>query len=357
MNGTSSNHLLSVGSSFGNVDQDSPLRRDSPSFPDCSRSNEQDLLLTASNNYGLKKIQTILPVEEIAEDKNESSRSNSFRKDESGHRKKVLKQKSNGVPNDSKSKESSEKHNQRPGGGKTRKIKMKTMSEPTKENKLFIQKAMNALKVASNNNSLFEKSSFENQRKEVSKPKPWRSDFSEKILKLANSEAKIGFHWSEESDEQLVKALKSMYSKTRKFNHLHDDTYLRISEKSSSELLLNVSSEYPLFKLRKFLSLARYYGTSACFIITSSAIFEALSITVISINSIILAFERYDAETPSYVETSDTYFLALYTIEMFMKIAALGFLMNKGSYLRDTWYQTQGFCFFSFFKIGIFWIS
>jgi hypothetical protein len=35
--------------------------------------------------------------------------------------------------------------------------------------------------------------------------------------------------------------------------------------------------------------------------------------------------------------TFDNIFLALYTVEMIFKILALGFICNKGSYLRDSW--------------------
>ena len=33
----------------------------------------------------------------------------------------------------------------------------------------------------------------------------------------------------------------------------------------------------------------------------------------------------------------DSMFLALYTIEMGLKIIGLGFIFNRGAYLRDTW--------------------
>lgn len=33
----------------------------------------------------------------------------------------------------------------------------------------------------------------------------------------------------------------------------------------------------------------------------------------------------------------DNTFLALYTVEMILKILALGFLFNQNAYMRDTW--------------------
>jgi hypothetical protein len=37
------------------------------------------------------------------------------------------------------------------------------------------------------------------------------------------------------------------------------------------------------------------------------------------------------------MDTIELIFLILYTIEMALKIIGLGFILNKGSYLRDAW--------------------
>lgn len=169
------------------------------------------------------------------------------------------------------------------------------------------------------------------------KLKHWHGDFAEKILLTVDENAQIGSEWNEESSSLLVSSLNSVYSKMRTFNHLQNDSYIRVSEKNSFEMLLIVSPEYPYHSLRRFFANARYGITRLCFAITNSAVFEAISMSVILINSIILAFQRYDAATPSYVETTDTYFLVIYTLEMLLKIAGQGFLMTKESYLRDYW--------------------
>ena len=46
---------------------------------------------------------------------------------------------------------------------------------------------------------------------------------------------------------------------------------------------------------------------------------------------------RDPSETPFYMQMADDIFQYLYTIEMFVKILSLGFVLNKGSYLRDAW--------------------
>jgi hypothetical protein len=72
--------------------------------------------------------------------------------------------------------------------------------------------------------------------------------------------------------------------------------------------------------------------------IISSKIFDNSSIAVIIFNSLTLANE--DPMSVSSTPTADAVehlFLALYSVEMFFKIVGLGFVLNKGAYLRDPW--------------------
>jgi hypothetical protein len=69
-------------------------------------------------------------------------------------------------------------------------------------------------------------------------------------------------------------------------------------------------------------------------------LFENASITVIIINSLFLAMDnplRDPSETPAYMTVADSIFQYLYTVEMVVKIVSLGFIFNKGSYIRDPW--------------------
>ena len=70
------------------------------------------------------------------------------------------------------------------------------------------------------------------------------------------------------------------------------------------------------------------------FAIYQNKIFENTSIAVIVTNSIVMIFD--DPEVPIFV-TIENVFLGLYTVEMVIKILALGFIFNEGSYLRDSW--------------------
>jgi hypothetical protein len=66
--------------------------------------------------------------------------------------------------------------------------------------------------------------------------------------------------------------------------------------------------------------------------------FEVASILLIVVNSIFLALEDPTKDVQAdFLEKSESIFLYLYTLEMFLKILGLGFFLNRGSYLRDPW--------------------
>lgn len=54
-------------------------------------------------------------------------------------------------------------------------------------------------------------------------------------------------------------------------------------------------------------------------------------------NSIVLAAEDPAAEKNTFLETLDYAFLTIFSIEMVLKIIAMGFVMRPYSYLRDPW--------------------
>jgi hypothetical protein len=55
-------------------------------------------------------------------------------------------------------------------------------------------------------------------------------------------------------------------------------------------------------------------------------------------NSVVLAMsDPTDANPSPILDMIDNIFLALYTTEMVLKIIGLGFVFNKGSYMRDAW--------------------
>ena len=63
--------------------------------------------------------------------------------------------------------------------------------------------------------------------------------------------------------------------------------------------------------------------------------FEAITIIVIIANCITLAMHKADQEPTKTENMIENIFQALYTVEMVLKVLGLGFIFNKGAYLRD----------------------
>mmetsp|Transcript_22888 Transcript_22888/g.22176 ORF Transcript_22888/g.22176 Transcript_22888/m.22176 type:complete len:193 (+) Transcript_22888:521-1099(+) len=82
----------------------------------------------------------------------------------------------------------------------------------------------------------------------------------------------------------------------------------------------------------------RIYVSRASFTIINNNIFEAISIIVIGCNSISLTMQDPTVdEEIQFLVTLDIIFQALYTVEMVLKISALGFIIKPNSYLREPW--------------------
>ena len=85
---------------------------------------------------------------------------------------------------------------------------------------------------------------------------------------------------------------------------------------------------------------ARVYINRAAQLVVMHKLFETISMTVIIVNSLFLAMDdplRDPSETPAYLTIGNSVFQYCYTVEMFFKVVALGFIMNRGSYIRDPW--------------------
>ena len=71
--------------------------------------------------------------------------------------------------------------------------------------------------------------------------------------------------------------------------------------------------------------------------ITSSKYFEGFIIMIIGLNCITLAGSDSTVEETPTQKSIDLVFNIIYAVEMFLRIFALGFVFNKGSYLRSYW--------------------
>ena len=94
--------------------------------------------------------------------------------------------------------------------------------------------------------------------------------------------------------------------------------------------------------------------------------FDRLILIVIMINCVFLALDmEVDAVTDNSV-TIDFVFLQIYTLEMILKIIAMGFFMRAHSYLRDSWnivslsvfnYIDHFYIYFSLISWSLLWVG
>jgi len=82
----------------------------------------------------------------------------------------------------------------------------------------------------------------------------------------------------------------------------------------------------------------KYHVSYFCNVIIKDPMFEILTLLIICANCIILAIDDpTDNITPSWHKWTDLGFQIAYTVELAMKIFALGFLIPKGAFLKNLW--------------------
>jgi hypothetical protein len=66
--------------------------------------------------------------------------------------------------------------------------------------------------------------------------------------------------------------------------------------------------------------------------------FENVTLLIIILNSIVLCVSNPRVSNDgAFIDLTEVLFLILYSVEMGLKIMGLGFILNRGSYLRDWW--------------------
>lgn len=86
-------------------------------------------------------------------------------------------------------------------------------------------------------------------------------------------------------------------------------------------------------------------------IVTVNPCFDRIILFVIMLNCLVLATDKELDFITDNVEVIDLVFLIIYTLEMVLKIIAMGFVMREHSYLRDSWNKLD------FFVVLMGWIS
>ena len=65
--------------------------------------------------------------------------------------------------------------------------------------------------------------------------------------------------------------------------------------------------------------------------------FDRIILIVIFTNCFLLAIDKEISSVTAVADQIDLVFLLIYTVEMILKIIAMGFFMRPHSYLRDPW--------------------
>ena len=80
-----------------------------------------------------------------------------------------------------------------------------------------------------------------------------------------------------------------------------------------------------------------------CYKVITFKHFETVVMSVIFASSLTLAVATYFAESTAAFDVIDDCYNIFFCIEMVLKIISLGFIVDKGSYLRDSWNQLDFF--------------
>ncbi|XP_060572053.1 sodium channel protein 1 brain-like isoform X2 [Ruditapes philippinarum] len=107
----------------------------------------------------------------------------------------------------------------------------------------------------------------------------------------------------------------------------NDKTFCVIAPRFKKEYIYRFSSTPSFYLLNVWNPFRRF-----CVYIATNQYFDYLIITTILTNCIFLAMPSSDAAT-----ISEYVFLAIYTVEMVIKLLARGFIINSFTYLRDAW--------------------
>ena len=110
-------------------------------------------------------------------------------------------------------------------------------------------------------------------------------------------------------------------------------------KQSRLEQVNNYTDGHKCLSFRKKMMLIRVYISNFASVITTNKFFEAFIIMIIGLNCITLAQSDSNVEETPTQKSIELAFQIIYTLEMCLRVASLGFLFNKGAYLRSPWNQ------------------
>jgi hypothetical protein len=119
---------------------------------------------------------------------------------------------------------------------------------------------------------------------------------------------------------------------------------MTIVKQTRLEQAHNYTDGHKCLNFRKKAIKFRIHVSDAASRITSSKYFEGFIILVISGNCITLAQSDSTKEETPMEASIDLVFTVIYSTEMMLRIFSLGFIWNKGSYMRSYWCQLDFIC-------------
>lgn len=110
-----------------------------------------------------------------------------------------------------------------------------------------------------------------------------------------------------------------------------------VAKQSRLEQVYNYEDGFKCLKCRRKVMKFRVYIIEIASMITGNKLFENLIILIIGLNCITLAQSDSTKEETPVQKDIELAFQVVYTMEMFLRIFSLGFVLGKGAYLRSYW--------------------
>ena len=114
---------------------------------------------------------------------------------------------------------------------------------------------------------------------------------------------------------------------------------MTITDKTRLETLAHETDRWPLLPQRKAIKKVRIMITQACTSIIENPIFDYGVLFIILLNCVTMVYSDAGVEETELQKNIELTFQILYTIEMVLKIFALGFIFGKDAYLKGAWNQ------------------
>jgi hypothetical protein len=112
---------------------------------------------------------------------------------------------------------------------------------------------------------------------------------------------------------------------------------LNVIEQTRLEKLVLYEDRFPCLEFRKSILKLRIHINLVASWIINTKLFDNTTLTVILLNSLTMVYENPMVEPEPWLVLVEKIFLALYTVEMCLKILGMGFIFSQGAYLRDVW--------------------